>query len=138
MVKQNELSRPVWYLKDLPADGEDDFNHIMMTVNDYQVEGAITAIYPEGKNGLYYCALKLAGEAGEVAEHIGKAIRDDNSEITPERREALALELGDVLWYVAALCNELDLNMSKVAEDNLRKLADRKARGVLGGSGDYR
>jgi NTP pyrophosphatase (non-canonical NTP hydrolase) len=110
----------------------------MLMFNEYQQKSKATAVYPEGKNGLYYCALKLAGEAGEVAEHIGKAIRDDNCEITEERRAALRLELGDVLWYVSALCTELDLELSDVAHGNLDKLADRKARGVLGGSGDYR
>lgn len=110
----------------------------MIMMNEYQRKSKATAVYPEGERGLYYCGLKLAGEAGEVAEHIGKAIRDNDGVITEERRAALKIELGDVLWYVGALCTELGFELSDVAHGNLDKLEDRKARGVLGGSGDYR
>ncbi|MFN4091661.1 MAG: nucleoside triphosphate pyrophosphohydrolase family protein [Brevundimonas sp.] len=117
-----------------------------MLLNEYQQLTGDTAIYP-GKGtplGLIYCGLKLAGEAGEVAEKIGKAIRDDGlfgddmHEITPERREALKGELGDVLWYVARAARELGYDLSDIAQGNIDKLSDRKARGVLGGSGDNR
>ncbi len=54
----------------------------------------------------------LAGEAGEVAEHAKKAIRDDGGQSSAtERRAAMAKELGDVLWYVAQLASELDLDL---------------------------
>lgn len=88
--------------------------------------------------GIMYCALKLNGEAGEVAEKVGKALRDDRSLITDERRLALIIELGDVLWYIANLADELSVSLDEVARQNLNKLADRKARNVLHGSGDNR
>lgn len=103
--------------------------------------------------GLAYTALKLNGEAGEIAEHVGKAMRDDNlmemqpdetglalcdNILTPERRTALIKEVGDVLWYLSAICNELGCNLSEVAIKNIEKLADRSARGKLQGSGDNR
>lgn len=120
-----------------------------MLLNEYQQLTGDTAIYP-GKGtplGLIYCGLKLAGEAGEVAEKIGKAIRDDGLEpnlngqwpsLSDERREALKGELGDVLWYVARAARELGYDLSDIAQGNIDKLFDRKARGVLGGSGDNR
>lgn len=127
-----------------------------LTLNGYQACTADTAIYP-GKGtplGLIYCGLKLAGEAGEVAEKIGKAIRDDNLmgrvtcpetghdighiNITPDRREALAHECGDSLWYIASIARELGYDLSEIAQMNLDKLAGRKARGTLQGSGDDR
>lgn len=109
-------------------------------IDEYQDQAVSTAIYP-GRGtfqGVTYCALKLAGEAGEVAEKIGKVIRDDNSEVTEARREDLKKELGDVAWYIAALSSELGFTFEEVLEANLKKLASRKARGVLGGSGDDR
>lgn len=94
-----------------------------------------TAIYPQvGGFGYVYPALKLAGEAGEVAEKIGKSFRDGHE----LDREEVKKELGDVLWYVAALAKEFDLTLDEVMAANIDKLADRQVRGVLHGSGDNR
>ena len=82
--------------------------------------------------------LGLAGEAGEVAEHVKKVLRDDGGEVGPERRAAMSKELGDVLWYVAQLASELDLDLDEIARENLDKLFSRQRRGVLSGSGDDR
>jgi NTP pyrophosphatase (non-canonical NTP hydrolase) len=104
---------------------------------EYQRRSRRTAMYPR-EAWLTYPALGLAGEAGEVAEHIKKAIRDDDGEVSDARREAMAKELGDVLWYVAQLATELDLDLGEIAEQNLAKLLSRQRRGVLSGSGDER
>lgn len=109
-------------------------------LNEYQRLAGRTAEYPgRGAQPIAaYPALGLAGEAGEVCEQIKKALRDDGGRITPQRHDALKKELGDVLWYLAALAFELDLDLGDIAQTNLDKLADRKARGVLQGSGDAR
>ena len=85
-----------------------------------------------------YPALGLCGEAGEAAEKVKKALRDDGGVLTDERRAALAGELGDVLWYVAQLATEAGLDLDTLAEDNLAKLLSRQERNVLQGSGDTR
>jgi len=108
-----------------------------MEISDYQRLSRRTALYPR-EAWLAYPALGLAGEAGEVAEHAKKAIRDDGGEVSPERRAALAKELGDVLWYVAQIASELDLDLDEIAQGNLEKLLSRQRRGVLSGSGDER
>jgi len=106
-------------------------------LSDYQRLSRRTAEYPR-EAWLAYPALGLAGEAGEVAEHTKKAIRDDGGEVGEERRAAMAKELGDVLWYVAQLASELGLDLDEVAQANLDKLLSRQRRGVLSGSGDDR
>lgn len=122
-------------------------------MNTYQELAGKTAFYP-GRGtplGLTYCALKLNGEAGEFAEHLGKAVRDNDfimpgplkdrawyGKLTPERKELLLKELGDVLWYVANLAKELDTTLQAVAYKNLTKLYGRAIKGTLGGSGDDR
>ncbi len=112
-----------------------------MTLDDYQQGALRTAQYPEAAR-LLYPALKLAGEAGEVAEKLGKLMRDEGWRpglaLADDQRDALAKELGDVLWYVAVLAHDLGVPLEQVAAGNLAKLADRAARGVLGGSGDDR
>lgn len=105
----------------------------MSDFDAYQEKAKSTAIYPKNR-ALEYLTLKLCGESGEVAEKIGKSIRDN----TRLDDADLAKELGDVLWYVANLADYLGYDLSEVAERNLKKLADRKDRGVLGGSGDNR
>jgi NTP pyrophosphatase (non-canonical NTP hydrolase) len=108
-----------------------------MDLADYQRLSRRTAEYPR-EAWLSYPALGLAGEAGEVAEHAKKAIRDDGGSVTDERRAAMSKELGDVLWYVAQLASELGLQLDDVAQANLDKLLSRQRRGVLSGSGDDR
>lgn len=110
----------------------------------YESLSTRTAIYP-GKGtpaGLTYVGLKMNGEAGEFAEHLGKAMRDDgfgpDATLTPERHAALVKEVGDVLWYLGAACRELGIALSEAAAINLEKLADRAERDVLQGSGDER
>jgi NTP pyrophosphatase (non-canonical NTP hydrolase) len=108
-----------------------------MELSEYQRLSRRTAEYPR-EAWLTYPALGLAGEAGEVAEHAKKVIRDDGGEVTDERRTAMTKELGDVLWYVAQLASELDLQLEEIAQVNLEKLLSRQQRGVLSGSGDER
>jgi NTP pyrophosphatase (non-canonical NTP hydrolase) len=108
-----------------------------MDLSEYQRQSRRTAEYPR-EAWLAYPALGLAGEAGEVAEHAKKAIRDDGGKVGDERRAAMAKELGDVLWYVAQLATELELELDEIARQNLEKLLSRQARGVLSGSGDDR
>ena len=90
-----------------------------------------------GKN-LYYPSLGLAGEAGEVCEKIKKIMRDDGGQVTSIKKDAIAKELGDVLWYVSNLASELELDMEQIAHANIQKLFDRMKRGVIKGSGDDR
>lgn len=114
-----------------------------MTFEEYENKAGETAVYPGSDSplGLMYVALKMNGEAGEFAEHVGKALRDDglgDKGLTPERRQLLIKEVGDVLWYLSAAAYELDIDLATVAQINLDKLADRANRGKLSGSGDNR
>ena len=110
-----------------------------MDFNEYQVEAMKTAIYPgrDSLGGLNYTVLGLVGEAGELANKLKKILRDKAGVVDGERLE-LALELGDVLWYCAALAHELHTDLGTVAFLNLEKLAQRKERQTLGESGDQR
>jgi len=109
-----------------------------MTFDDYQDFTDQTAIYPDaGKGNIVYPALGLCGETGEVAEHIKKVMRGDST-LTPERKEKMLYELGDVLWYVARLATELGYTLNSVAEGNIHKLKIRQAAGKLQGEGSSR
>ena len=109
-----------------------------MHLSEYQEKAKSTAVYPNIGENIYYPALGLAAETGEVVNKIKKVMRDHDGIVTPEYKEIFKKELGDVLWYVAGLCTELDIDMAEVAEKNIEKLFSRKERGVLKGDGDDR
>ena len=82
--------------------------------------------------------LGLVGESGEVAEKFKKLLRDSHGELSDETKAELVKELGDILWYVNSVAHLLGSSLEEVARLNNEKLASRKARGVIKGSGDNR
>lgn len=112
-----------------------------MNFSEYQTKVAETAIYPDSGTGsmlaLSYVGLGL-GEAGEIQGKIKKILRDQGGVIEDGNRIAIMKELGDLQWYIARCASELSLDLDDVAQMNLNKLADRRERGVLQGSGDDR
>ena len=103
-----------------------------LDLNSYQKAAERTAIYST-KHAILYPALGLAGEAGEVANKVKKMMRDGEFD-----KEGVKQELGDCLWYIAAMCRDLNVSMADLAMANLEKLLDRKSRGTLKGNGDKR
>jgi NTP pyrophosphatase (non-canonical NTP hydrolase) len=110
-----------------------------MTFDEYQKRATTTIVSTgdEFSDRLHW-VLGINGEAGEIAEKIKKVIRDKNGKLSPEDITELGKEIGDVLWYLAVFAKHLGLSFETVAEANLQKLADRKKRDVLKGSGDNR
>lgn len=106
-----------------------------MEFKTYQQEAEKFAIY---KDRIIYPTLGLASEAGEVCGKVKKILRDSQGYFSPEDKIQLQSELGDVLWYVAAICSDLNLDMSTVASNNIAKLQDRLVRNKIQGSGDNR
>jgi NTP pyrophosphatase (non-canonical NTP hydrolase) len=108
-----------------------------MDFNKYQKEALKTVIYPK-EIGIWYTTLGINGEAGEVAEKVKKAYRDKNGEFSKETKAAIASEIGGVLWYCAALAQEIGWTLDDVACLNIEQLKSRMKRGKLSGSGDER
>jgi NTP pyrophosphatase (non-canonical NTP hydrolase) len=103
----------------------------MIDFEEYQKKAWETAL-ETAKNPAYMVS-NLASEAGEVAGKYAKWVRDG---ILDE--EGLQKEMGDVLWQVAGLATVMGWSLSDLASKNLQKLADRKARLAINGSGDNR
>ena len=121
MISKEDIEAFEYYNEDLD-----------ITMNYYQQQASETAIY-KSEHAVIYPALGLAAEAGEVANKVKKILRDGKFD-----RTAISDEVGDCLWYIAALCRDLNVDMTTVATRNLEKLHDRKKRGVLSGNGDKR
>lgn len=121
MINKTDIEAFEYYNEDLD-----------ITMNYYQHQAAGTAIYGS-EHAVIYPALGLAAEAGEVANKVKKILRDGKFD-----REAIADEVGDCLWYIAALCRDLNVDMQTVADNNIKKLRDRQKRGVISGNGDNR
>ena len=109
----------------------------MSDFNSYQRSATKTAIYPP-EHKILYPALGLAGEAVEVANKVKKVMRDGVENQPDNWREQIASEIGDVLWYCAALATDLNVSLGMIASLNEKKLQDRYDRGKLNGSGDNR
>ncbi len=108
-----------------------------MELNEYQDRAMRTAIYETLP--VVYPALGLAGEAGEVADKVKKTIRDKGGDFSDETvRTEIAKELGDVMWYLAAIARDLGYNLEEIAEMNLAKTRSRASRDAIHGSGDNR
>lgn len=88
-------------------------------------------------NPLIYPALGIAGEGGEFADKVKKYLRGDY-QLDVEHKRDMALELGDILWYVTAAAQDLGFTLSHILALNYHKLALRHARGTLKGNGDHR
>lgn len=115
-----------------------------MTFNDYQAQASRFDLMdhasglPASDPAYITKVLGLVGEAGEIAEKYKKIIRDKNGKVDEADRAEIIKELGDVLWYIAAISRYLGTELEDVAALNLAKLGSRKARGVQHGSGDNR
>tara|TARA_R110000764_G_scaffold46737_1_gene104813 strand:- start:301 stop:612 length:312 start_codon:yes stop_codon:yes gene_type:complete len=99
---------------------------------EYQRKAVSFALYP-ATHKVLYPTLGLCGESGEVAEKVKKQVRDGVF-----NRHEVAKELGDVLWYLTNVCNDIGYSLDEIAVLNINKLNSRKERGTLQGSGDNR
>jgi len=110
-----------------------------MNLDYYQERVHDTAVYPPAV-AKEYLVLGLVGEAGEIANKMKKQLRGDfsNDKDITDLHKFLAAELGDCLWYIAELANELGYSLTTIAQMNLQKLQKRKMTGSLKGSGDDR
>ena len=103
----------------------------------YQKVALTTAIYPR-EQAIIYPTLGLTGEAGEVANKVKKIIRDGSNSKDEKLVSEIKAEIGDCLWYIAVLADDFDIKLSDIASANLEKLANRKKKGTIHGSGDTR
>jgi NTP pyrophosphatase (non-canonical NTP hydrolase) len=126
-LMSENMNRAADYLTDMQKEIDN-----MIDMDNYQTESLKTVVYPAGQ-GQVYTALGLANEAGEVAGVVKKIIRDDANlnmsltrhEVARMNQEKIKAELGDVLWYLAAVAKEYNLKLSDVAQYNMDKLKDR-------------
>ena len=108
-----------------------------MDIGEYQKQAQAFMIYPKNEK-INYPIHGLNSEAGEVADKYKKIIRDKKGQMTDEDRTEMLKEIGDVLWYLAALCTDINMPLHQAALMNLQKLNSRLSRDVISGSGDNR
>ena len=109
-----------------------------MTIADfkkYQEEARKTSFCPP-EYKVIYSAMGLVGEAGELANKVKKIMRGDQNK--EELIDGIKGEMGDILWYLSALADDLGLELADVAGANIEKLHSRQVREKLRGAGDGR
>jgi len=130
----------------------------MFDIRDYCLETFKTAIYPKDNHKIDYLMLGLMSEVGELASIFKRIYRDvdlqeDNNNVSkiekmidlydldcvdPEVRQKVILEMGDIMWYMARLSVELNIQFEVILQKNIEKLEKRKINNTLHGSGDER
>jgi NTP pyrophosphatase (non-canonical NTP hydrolase) len=111
-----------------------------MNASAYQVKAARTLIdrvgfeIADNDMMLIWNAIGLAGEAGEVAEIVKKGIFHQHGVDQTKLRK----ELGDVLWYTAAMCTKAGFDMSEIMQENIEKLEARYPSGYTPGDSQRR
>lgn len=103
-----------------------------MDFNEYQDKAMSFRLFNADE---LYAVLNLTGEVGELNSLLAKSIRDGEPE---GFRDSIKKELGDILWHVAAIADDVGVPLDQIAELNIEKLTSRKQRGVITGSGDNR
>lgn len=96
-----------------------------MNFDEYQKESKKSVVYPYAGSNPVFPALGLAGEAGEIADQVKKAIRDDHGAFSERRKTQMKEEMGDALWYIAQIATELGLSLEDIASVNLIKIRKR-------------
>ena len=113
-----------------------------MEFNEYQKKATKYDLFEATDNlkefGFIEKVLGLTGEAGEAADKIKKMLRDKDGVVSDEDRASIIKELGDILWYLAAISRYLGVSLSEVASGNIEKLESRYKRNKLHGEGDER
>ena len=107
-----------------------------MNIKEYAYAAKEFDIHPEDSAGDFAVAFGLASECGEVMGKISKAIRDGWE--LDQFKKMVSYELGDMFWYACILMLRAGIDPDEVLQDNIVKLADRKKRGKIQGSGDTR
>jgi len=115
----------------------------VITLKEYQHRAQQTCVVPADRPlgdvaGTAYPMLGLVEEIGEIAGKLKRVVREGGGIITPEVRADLTREIGDALWYLGRLSGILGISLQVAAEENLKKVEDRFARGVVKGEGDNR
>ena len=103
-----------------------------MNINQYQYDAMKTRLRTANGD---YALLGLAGEVGELLSIVAKAIRDDDGKVD---NTSMKKELGDCLWFLAAIATDFGFTLEEAAEVNLTKLQKRQKNNTLTGSGDNR
>ncbi len=135
ILKTREEYKKLYLDNDYVYDNE----YVPITFDTFQAGTAWTAQYPtEFMPDSVYLALGLAGESGELCENCKKLYRDDNGNLTDERRDKILKEAGDVIFYLSALMLSVGIKMSDVAKYNQNKLLQRLKNGKIKGDGNDR
>lgn len=86
-------------------------------------------------------AMALAGEAGELLEHFQWLSEAQSFELPPDKREAVALEMADILAYLLRLSQRLDIDLisalERKIEINERRYPAEKVRGDARRASEY-
>lgn len=103
-----------------------DYQQLAMRTNDGKctdrlMQGIRNYGYLVDVGGVFNACLGLSGETGELNDMIKKWIFHGHTLDVKEVEK----EIGDVMWYLAMMCESFRLNLADIAQMNINKLIER-------------
>lgn len=143
-----ELGDVTWYVSELAYHLRSDLSALagdppVDSIAAFQSRAKEIENYPHrdyvgSPAALAWLSQALNASAGAVADQVKKVLRDDDGNLSAERHITITAHLRRVLWALSELSRHLQEPYGRVLAENIAKLADRRARGTLQGSGDTR
>ena len=123
MTKQVDFERYEKFVDAVTSDASTDF----VALSDRLVE-----LDEKGANieRLLTAGVGINAEGGEFLEIIKKMIFQGKP-FSPENKEHMIIELGDLMWYVAQACMALEVSFDDVIATNVKKLEKRYPEGTF-------
>lgn len=92
-----------------------------MKIEEYVEKAQKTSNTEDFENKITNAALGMAGEVGEIIDHV-KKWKYQGHELN---KDEIINEIGDVFWYIAELTTALDTDWEYILDKNIEKLNRR-------------
>lgn len=70
-------------------------------------------------------ALVLMEEVGELARLMARIYGEQSFKVPVNEKQELENEIGDILFVLTCLANQMDINLEKIIDENFTKKTDR-------------
>lgn len=78
------------------------------------------------KENMYYACMGLIEETGEIVAELRKPLFKGNFHEKTLDIEEIKSELGDLMWYIALICKNTNIDMNQLQEHNEKESKNKR------------